>query len=203
MYQPCTSGQLGLPASRQLRPILGGTLLVLASVALSACAEITNSGSTDEVRGLNLIEDVQNQASIEEISPEPTTLGSTQTAEEQSQPTTQSISTTGLVEGWPQEYPLPSGVEITLSSRTDNNGEIDFSASFVGSLSFEETVGHFAVVTDGIYPETDELTSDQGQRSLVRVFRDSPSRLLTITVEETDGGSRGTISIAGYWQAGQ
>ena len=176
-----------------------GTVSWVASlcVVLTSCAGFPGSETPEEVRGLTLVEDVQDQPPVAGTeSPEPTTLGVSQTAENQAEPVGEQISTTRLIDGWPPEYPLPPGVEIVLSSRREDDGEINFTTSFVGSLSFEETVGHFAV----IYPETDELAGEPGERRLVQVFENSPSRLLTIEVDETETGSRGTISINGYWQ---
>lgn len=105
-------------------------------------------------------------------------------------------SSSALVRTWPMEFPLPASAEIFNSTRIRNGDYFLYSVDFSSTMSFEEIVGHFAVLTDGLFVEHEQLSGEPGNHLLNRRLSDGPNLSITVVLTEDVAGSAGTIAIS-------
>lgn len=175
-----------------------GAVLLATSLALVLCSCGADAAASGPEPGeqLALVDDsVRSEATHPTTSIPAAPVSSVTIADEEDYRLT---SSNALVRTWPMDFPLPADANIASSTRTRNGDYFLYSVDFSSTMSFEQIVGHFSVLTDGLFVEHEQLSGEPGTYLLNRRVSDDPNLSITLVLTEDLVGSVGAISISVY-----
>ncbi len=114
----------------------------------------------------------------------------------------ETLFTTGedIVEGWPSEFPIPSGLTVATSSKIadPDSGTTAYSIFFEGNGDFDQVLAEFESALDGREPSSDITQSSDGEKFTSRTYELGDELIVNILLTQEDDGVAGSYSIIGY-----
>lgn len=114
----------------------------------------------------------------------------------------ETLFTTGedIVDGWPSEFPIPSGITVATSSKIadPDSGTTVYSIFFEGGGDFDQVLAEFESAMDGREPTSDLTQTSDGEKFVSRTYDLGDDLIINILLGEEDGGVAGSYSIIGY-----
>ncbi len=114
----------------------------------------------------------------------------------------ETLFTTGedIVDGWPSDYPVPSGLTVITSSKISDpdTGTTAYSVFFEGDGDFDQVLSEIESTLDGRDPTNDITSTSDGQKFVTRTYDLGDDLIINILIAEEDDGVAGSYSVIGY-----
>ncbi len=114
----------------------------------------------------------------------------------------ETLFTTGddIVDGWPSDYPVPSGLTVITSSKISDpdTGTTAYSIFFEGDGDIDQILGDIESTLDGREPMSDITSTTDGDTFVSRTYDLGDDLIINILLTEDDGKLSGSYSVIGY-----